>query len=244
MGTENPPTAERLNEFYRRYDEFRPAWYRSGAASGALAAQYKFYADYVSRSIKGSWADVGAGHGEVANILATQNPIGCAIDIGTRPDSLSPSLAYKSIDMNEPGWGRQVGRQFDSVFSVAVWEHVLAPEVFARECLSLLAPSGCLTLVCPDYGSAARKMLGQNWPYFEPGEHISIPSREGARRCLCRAMEELGIAGAVNVARLNVGYSLKYLFNVLRMRPIAAFIPAGLAAPLPTGILSARVELH
>src|SRR6185312_15914968 len=106
-----------------------------------------------------------------------------------------------------------------------------------QESLSLVAPGGRLVMITPDYGSLARRVLNRSWPYFEPGEHISIPTLVGAEACVDRAKESLGLHGVeVRAFRLNVGYSLRYLFNVLRLRPLAAITPPGLAVPLPTGV--------
>lgn len=242
MGTANPPSPRRLAEFYRQYDDFRPDWYKSGTRSGAIAAQYRFYASQVTAS--GNWLDIGAGHGEVANIVASTNPNGLVVDIGPRPPQLNPTLPYKSIDMNRANWSSEIGEQSSNVFSIAVWEHVLSPKEFAKECLSLVAPGGRLTLICPDYGSLARKVLNRYWPYFEPGEHISIPSRAGARACLMNAAAELSFQPKIEVSRLNVGYSIKYLFDVLRLNWLASAIPPGVSVPMPTGVLIAKATRH
>jgi SAM-dependent methyltransferase len=242
LGTANPPSELRLSGFYRHYERFRPQWYKEGARSGALDAQYGFYAHFLERHFVGrSWLDVGAGHGEVANKLMRYSPNGSAADIGPRPAGLDRILEYSSVDMNQHGWSESIGREFDTVFSVAVWEHVLEPSRFARECLSLVANKGRLILICPDYGSFARKVLGRSWPYFEPGEHITVPTRKGADLCLQRQAELKGIDVDIQVLRLNVRYSLRYLFEVLRLRAVARMLPPSLAAPLPTGMLAAVV---
>jgi SAM-dependent methyltransferase len=191
--TRNPPAPSRLAEFYTHYHLHRPDWYNRAAASTALVAQYRFYANFLARQMQGAgsprWIDIGAGHGEVANLLAAQLPSasGLAVDITGRPSQLAPDIEYRSLDMNAPEWLGALGSTFDFVYSVAVWEHVLDPQAFATQALSLVAPGGTLVLICPDYGSAARRVLGQRWPYFEPGEHLSMPSRAGARACLIRA---------------------------------------------------------
>jgi SAM-dependent methyltransferase len=249
-GTANPPSPERLNAFYERYDEHRPQWYEAAARDSSLEAQYHFYARRISRFLPrsdASWIDIGAGHGEVASLLYERCPSsqGVAIDIGERPARLPPAVEHISCDLNRRSWAKALDRQFDLVFSVAVWEHVLAPADFARECLSLVAPSGSLVLIAPDNGSLAARVLGRHWPYFEPGEHIFIPTRVGARDCLLRAADALGLRGdtaEIRVRPLLVGYSLRYLTNVLRLERLSSMIPPGAAAPLPTGILLARVR--
>lgn len=218
-----------------------------GVADGALKSQYVYYADYIAALINTpgqSWLDVGAGHGEVANLLAHQFPNGHALDIGPRPSKLSSNIAYDSKDINNSDWARELQQKYDVVFSVAVWEHVYSPKDFATQTLSAVSPGGTLCLICPAYDSVARKVLGTRWPYFEPGEHISIPSKKGARECLVSAARALDRdIKVIRVQALNVQYSLRYLFYVLRMQKIAKLFPPEMSAPLPTGILAATVEL-
>lgn len=247
MGTQNRPSLGRLAKFYASYSEARPSWYDMGVADGALQSQYQFYADRIAaQPIREgiNWLDVGTGHGEIANLLAKQFPNGSAVDIGPRPPELSSNIAYHSKDINDAGWALDLEQKFALVFSVAVWEHVYSPSDFAKQSLSAVAPGGTLYLICPDYGSAARKALGTRWPYFEPGEHLSIPTQKGARDCLINAARELDRdITRIHVQSLNVRYSFRYLFYVLRLRQFAKMFPPHTSAPLPTGILSATVEL-
>lgn len=250
MGTANPPSAERLAKFYQHYDEHRPVWYNAGAASEALAAQYRFYAKFLSGHMpeqSKTWVDIGAGHGEVAQILKALRPEtrGILLDIGERPPGLAESLEHKAIDLNQRGWLAAVGRKFDFVYSVAVWEHVVSPIEFAEEALSLVAPGGKLILITPDNGSLARRVLGTRWPYFEPGEHLTIASRSGADACIRISAGNIGLPISqlkIQSIPLHVQYSISYLFRVLRLDAIAKFVPVLWSAPLPTGILCTIVE--
>ncbi len=250
LGTSNPPSISRLSEFYRDYDSHRPQWYREGASSGALAAQYDFYSRYVLRALPQggrSWADVGAGHGEAANLISARRPdlAGTTIDIGLRPASLIATVVHYTVDLNRPGWAADMGQRFDLVFSIAVWEHVFSPFDFARECLSLVAPGGTLVLLTPDYGSTARRLLGRRWPYYQPGEHLGVPTQRGASACVKRAVDELPdfkLAPPIATKPVWVGYSIRYLLLVLRLPPIANRFPPSLSAPLPTGLLATRIS--
>ena len=248
LSTVNPPSRERLATFYRDYHLHRPHWYNAASANGALDAQYASYALRIANALArpdADWVDVGSGHGEVANLLAQYRPAsrGTAIDIGDRSESLLAGIANEARDLNAEGWGTGFGRQFDIVFSVAVWEHVLSPTAFAAECLSLVRPGGTLLLITPDYGSAAAKALGQRWPYFEPGEHISIPTKSGADACLRGAAKKLDLSNvSVRSSSLWVAYSVSYLFSVLGLRSVASVLPPRLAAPVPTGILIATAN--
>ena len=245
LGTANAPSVARLAEFYQHYDQSRPEWYRSASASGALSPQYSFYARLVSDAMQvtSSWLDVGCGHGEVANAVVQSHPNGMAIDIQERPESLASEVCYAPVDLNRSGWAGGLEDRFDHVFSIAVWEHVLSPSDFAKQCLSLVAPGGTLSLITPDYCSAARRILRRFWPYFQPGEHISIPSSLGAKVCITTAADELGInISAAKVEPLRVRYSIRYLFDVMRLSRISSVVPPSLATPVPTGILLATVK--
>lgn len=250
LGTCTPPSAERLAAFYADYDALRPDWYAAAARDSALEPQYAFYARTIARRAaheRGRWIDIGAGHGEVATRLRDALPgwTGTAIDIGPRPARLAADVAYHERDLNRSDWTDGFAGRFDLVFSVAVWEHVLDPASFARDCLSLVAPGGRLVLVTPDSGSLAFRVLRRRWPYFEPGEHVSIPTRAGAIAALRRAATSLGYGeDALKLAArpLNVGYSVRYLLEVLRLSALGRLLPPNLAAPLPTGILIAEAS--
>src|SRR5215211_8309776 len=125
LGTVNIPSADRLAAFYRAYDEHRPQWYTNAAASYALAAQYGFYARHLERLMPRkaatSWVDIGAGHGEVANLLVSLRPesSGCAIDIAATAPALDGRVPYRCVDINAGDWVQAVGARFDFVYSVA-----------------------------------------------------------------------------------------------------------------------------
>lgn len=79
----------------------------------------------------------------------------------------------------------------DLIVSVGVWEHVLNPGNFVHDLLKLLKPNGALYLLCPNNASIASRTLGSNWPLFIPGEHISIPTKIGAKNIIQREWENL-----------------------------------------------------
>jgi len=249
LGTSPLPTLSRLAEFYSSYRDHRPDWYNAALKDNALSSQYQFYARFLMSHLRkgGTWADVGAGHGEVSSIISSQLPksAGTAIDIGERPKGIPDAVEYIPKDLNKGGWASSIAQKFDLVFAVAVWEHVVNPAQFAAESLSLVAEGGKLILITPDNGSLAAKVLGKRWPYFEPGEHLSIPTRAGAIACLHRAAVKSGLDEkhvSIAARRLSVGYSIRYVLQVLRVKRIAKLVPTNLAAPLPTGILAAIAQ--
>lgn len=230
--TLNLPDAKRLAEFYVRYESFRPEWYRQ-ADSAALAPQYASYARCVverhSRSPR-RWADVGGGQGEVANLIAAKAPSshGTAIDIGPRPSTLAAGVQYLQADLNAPSWSFL--EPCDLVFSVATIEHVLNPTAFVRNAAQILAPSGTLVIICPDYGSLGRRLCGRRWPFFLPGEHLTIPTQRG----IASLMRRVGKLNNVRANTLTVSYSVAALSRALGV-PLS--IP--ISVPVPLGLLVA-----
>lgn len=250
MDTLNKPNKERLSNFYRDYEQARPDWFKEGAANAALASQYRYYADFVGKHLvdpSGRWMEVGAGGGEVSTFMKQKFPrsSGGAMDIGPRPGGLGQEVDYISADLNEHPWNMEAAGA-NLVFSVAVWEHVLSPANFVHQLISLTAPKGTVVIITPDYGSAARKLMGERWPYFSPGEHLSVPTRAGATRCATRQLEALGYAPDqyhIKTIPISVGYSISYLMSVLGLSFVAKLIPASLALPMPTGILATVIRL-
>lgn len=247
LATANPPNLERLANFYQNYDSHRPEWYTSASSAQALDPQYYFYARRiinVMTSDTASWLELGVGHGEVANRVLALKPqsFGSAIDIGERPSSLANGIEYTSVDINDPTWLSGIRKSFDLVYAVAVWEHLLDPFAFAKSCLSLVAPGGLLILITPDASSLAYRVLSRKWPYFQPGEHLSIPSRKGAELILKTAACELDANVTIEVEPIWVGYSIRYALEVVRLSPVARLFPAQLVCPMPTGVLEARVR--
>lgn len=250
MDTVNKPDKARLSEFYRDYDLARPDWFKEGAANAALAAQYRYYSDFIGKHLAnttGRWIEVGAGGGDVSTFMKQKFPksTGVAVDIGPRPAGLDQDVDYISADINEEPWNIAGGKA-DLVFSVAVWEHVLSPEAFARQLIGLTAPKGSIVIIAPDYGSAARKLTGERWPYFSPGEHLSVPTRDGATRCATRQLQALGFAPEqyrIKTVPISVGYSISYVMSVLGLGPASRLIPPTLSFPMPTGILATVIRL-
>ena len=101
-------------------------------------------------------------------------------------------------------------------------------------------------MVTPDFGAVAARLLKKNWPYYQPGEHLSVPTLVGADMCVRRAGHEIGYSDRqfeVRSRPIWVGYSVSYLLQVLRLKPLARLMPVALTAPLPTGVLSTTVKI-
>jgi SAM-dependent methyltransferase len=187
------------------------------------------------------WLDVGAGGGELAAALAREFPraSGRAIDWSARPAGLDPRVEWQVADLNDAAFATPApAHKADLVISVSVWEHVLEPEAYASKLLTLVAPGGLLYLVGPDAGSLAHRVMRTRWPYFLPGEHLNMPTRRGARRCLERVASP---GDSIAVHRVGLPYPPAYVLGGLgfaRLGRLARALRLP-AVPLPVGALEA-----
>jgi SAM-dependent methyltransferase len=198
-----------------------------------------------------TWIDVGAGGGEIARLFGEYFPAsrGVAIDIHDRPPCLADGPAnvqWRRLDIAHDSFASDLRVKGDVVFAVGVWEHVRRPDIFARNMLSLLNPNGVLYMETVNYRSLARRLLGRYWPYFLPGEHLCMPSLEGARLCLKRELGKLhgaGAAAAVMARGLPIRYSVRYALAKLTMPKLAKIVPPALYIHVPSGAMEAIVCL-
>jgi SAM-dependent methyltransferase len=197
-----------------------------------------------------TWLDVGAGAGEVSELLSRRCPAaqGVAVDLHERPADLPDrsNLGWERCDVNEVGFSARLSHRADIVLAISVWEHVLDPSALVRDLLALLRPAGTLYLACPDFGSLARRLLRTRWPFFLPGEHLNMPTIEGTRRCL-----ESGLDGSawrreeasLRIRRIGLPYSVQYYLQYLGLRRLSGLVPPSLAVAFPAGALEATVTV-
>lgn len=192
-----------------------------------------------------TWIDVGAGGGEMAGYMAAVFPNSCglAIDRHERPNSLPAKVDWLQLDLNSPDFHHACGRSADLVYATAVWEHVTEPHTFVQNMSRMLIDGGMLYLVCPNYASLTHKILGTRWPYFAPGEHLAMPSPQGAVSCLKRAIEQVGLQAVYVRSRpIMPVYSLFYAASRFNL-PFATLVPRSLRISMPAGALESIVIL-
>lgn len=72
----------------------------------------------------------------------------------------------------------------DAIVALHVIEHLRQPSLLLRKARAALRPGGMLVLEVPDFGAHMRIQLGEQWPYFIPGEHLQHFD-EGCLRHVC-----------------------------------------------------------
>jgi SAM-dependent methyltransferase len=197
-----------------------------------------------------TWVDVGAGGGEIARLFGEYFPAsrGVALDIHERPPGLADgptNVEWRRVDIAHDSFAADLGVKSDVAFAIGVWEHVRRPDIFARNMLSLLNPNGILYMETANYGSFARRLLGQFWPYFLPGEHLCMPTLKGARLCLERELENLQDpcrSVVIEAHPILIRYSVRFALAKLSMFGLAKVVPSTLYAYVPSGALEAVVR--
>jgi SAM-dependent methyltransferase len=76
-------------------------------------------------------------------------------------------------------------QRFDAIIMSELIEHVPAPARFLRRAYELLEDDGLLYLTTPNFGSLARRLLGEAWSVIHP-EHIGYFNRRTLRRMATR----------------------------------------------------------
>ncbi len=114
--------------------------------------------------------DVGCGDGQLLQTAAEAGWEAVGIDLSQAAVELCRS---RGLDASKTDFfDRSLdARRFDVIVMSELLEHVPAPQRFLSRAESLLEPAGVLYLTTPNFGSLARRMLGERWSVLHP-EHI------------------------------------------------------------------------
>lgn len=260
------PTPIMLDEFYLNYELYRGKNYLESQRTGMLDLFYESCMKHLCRHInfkntdRFRWIDIGAGNGQMAVRMAETYPnaTGLAVDLAGEPSWHSNTIDYRSADINVEDFSNGLCEPADIVYSNFVIEHVLRPDIFLRNLISLTKPGGILCISAPDFGSISRRVFGRKWPALVPGEHLFIPARDGFARCAknqADAISELRDT-KIKVYPISISYSVRYLLNYFGMSLIAGAVPKKVSVPTPSvammlvlhrsegGLLRTDVESH
>ncbi|WP_415074928.1 class I SAM-dependent methyltransferase [Legionella sp.] len=251
--TDPMPSSESLEALYGSYRDGLPDLHRTITADDPQTALYEKCISRIhnlsNRKAEETftWIDVGGGGGEFSALMAAKFPSsrGIAIDLHSQPKLLNnvSTVEWRQIDINQEMFSANLP-QFDVVASIAVLEHVLCPDKFISNLFRLLRPGGMIYLMCPNNASLAGRLLGRRWPYFNPGEHLAIPTPSGVINCLQRewrsfhSNDEHVMIGA---RPIMLPYTLRYVFRRLGLDRVGKCFPAGWRLPIPSGALEATM---
>lgn len=187
-----------------------------------------------------SWMDVGAGDGVVSEMMKTEFPgsTGLAVDFHERPPRLAGmDIGWDRVDLNDAS---ALQGSFDLVFAITVFEHMLYPGQFLQAMVRLLKPGGLLYFNCPRTDAFAFRAMGRKWPYYLPGEHITIPSMKGLNMMADSIFrgEQGTFTIKVNpvIMPYPLGYYLGYYLGISRK------LSFDMDLCIPTGLLEAFIH--
>lgn len=128
--------------------------------------------------------DVGCGDGQLLQTAAEAGWDAAGIDLSEAAVDL---CRRRGLDAsNTDFFDRSLDTQrFDVIVMSELVEHVPAPQRFLSRAESLLEPGGVLYLTTPNFGSLARRMLGERWSVMHP-EHIGYFEPSTLKDMVCR----------------------------------------------------------
>ncbi len=249
----NPmPSPEQLRFFYANYESGMPEEYRHAMNESEESSWHTQIAKDLVRLARihnlpegFAWMDVGAGAGEIACQLQTLLPrsAGTCLDLHEPPEGVSKKgISWMSGDING-NFSQDIPKRFNLVYASAVLEHVISPRDLITNCLALTDRGGLLYMFCPDYSSLASKVMGTRWPYYLPGEHLTLPTVGAIHRCLesIRDSGRVGIA-SVTVRRKRISYAMRYMLFALGLHSVRRYLPFDFSLKFPTGCLELIVK--
>jgi len=156
---------------------------------------------------------------------------GTAVDFHEHAEQLAgvSKLRWIAADLNED-MPASLGKA-DLVFAITVFEHMASPVHFIRSSLDLLKPGGVLYFNCPRSDANAFRIMGTKWPYYLPGEHITVPSISGLEQLMRRECDR----------KFGRGYTLK-IKPVIMPYPLGYYL--GYYLPFTKGLFSFNTNIY
>lgn len=175
----------------------------------------------------GPWLDVGCSTGAFLR---------AAVDAGLDVEGLEVS-ARAVAQARAAGLNATQGtadaftpaRRYAAVTAFDVVEHLPDPAAFARRAAGWLLPGGVLGLTLPDIASPLARLMGRQWFYYAPPDHVHYFTPDTARRLL----EDAGLH-EVHIRPVRKLLTLDYAATQLaELTPVLAPVARAAAAVLP-----------
>lgn len=179
------PTLSEIKAYYD--DSYSDGLYKEFTDASnmkRLTAQHRFQEIY-RYCRTGRWLDIGCADGRFVE-CARENGLDAegielsevAVDQGK---SRGVPITCTTIEDWNPLY------RYDTITSFDVLEHVLDPVGYLQFAHRLLLPSGTLVLTVPNTGSMIRKIMGSQWFFYIPEEHLHYFNPSNIKLILERA---------------------------------------------------------
>lgn len=100
---------------------------------------------------------------------------------------------------------------FDVICFLDVFEHFAEPVEQLKKARQFLKDDGIILIMTGDVGSAWSRLMGANWHFFAPPQHLFFYSRETLEKMLSK-----GGFAVTEVKKKGKWVSLRYLFHMMR----------------------------
>jgi 2-polyprenyl-3-methyl-5-hydroxy-6-metoxy-1,4-benzoquinol methylase len=143
----------------------------------------------LSRYAKGrTLLDVGCGDGQLLQTATEEGWDALGIDLSPAAIRLCQQRGLRASGTDFFGSSLD-DQRFDVIVMSELLEHVPSPQRFLKRAKELLEDQGVLYLTTPNFGSLARRLLGEAWSVIHP-EHIGYFERSTLRTM---AVDETGL---------------------------------------------------
>ncbi len=225
------PTQAELAQYYDR--EFAQGMYRTFTQAASMkeqTAQYRLRRVLRWADVEGKWLDVGCANGVFVASAA-----------GVGADAYGIELSEVAVDQAVEN-GLQVRRariedlpsseRYSCITAFDVIEHVLDPFGFLEAISARLQPGGICVLSLPDLSSVYAKVMGKNWWFYIPEEHLHYFHPKNIQRLADRVgLEPIHIGKTFKPLTFDYGLTQFKEFNPWIYRVLSAsslVIPARL----------------
>jgi 2-polyprenyl-3-methyl-5-hydroxy-6-metoxy-1,4-benzoquinol methylase len=136
--------------------------------------------------------ECGCSNGFLSRLIAAggSRVVGLEIDPEAAEEARRSCARVLSIDLNDSGWTKSVGEQFDLVTFGDVLEHLVDPQAVLRQAQQLLAPGGRVLICLPNiaFWTMRIKLLLGRWEYQSMGlldyTHLRFFTYDTARKMI------------------------------------------------------------
>ena len=240
------PTEQQLHGLYATFKNGVDPRLTGMRTETPLTQWYKNCVQESASSLAGDfkWLDAGSGSGELASVMSSMFPAsnGVVADLSPSAQNVSNVRAI-AVDMNQKNWTVALPYQnFNLIICIAVLEHMMHPDKFLLDLTGLLARGGRLYLVTPDNSSWAAKFFRRKWPYYLPGEHLTIATPRGLSKWFQTLQQRSSSSFKARVSRSRIIYPVRYILNYYRLGAIARIFSKQTNIKVNAGLLKLIIE--
>lgn len=165
------PTPEALEAYYDQ--SYAQGMYESFAAATQmkeLTATSRMKQILRHVPMQGSWLDVGCANGVFVKVAREQGVDAVGVELSENAVARAQADGLPVTQGTLSDYAPQ--RRFDCITAFDVLEHVIDPVSFLNEIRSRLTRDGYAILTLPNLNSWPAKLMGKNWYFYIPEEHL------------------------------------------------------------------------